>query len=236
MDGVFKNCTLHEALAILEEDSDYEVNQIFVEPPEPNIHSDEDSGDEDDGALLNNLSGRQLNARCKVVLSSASVSNLRRSRRLLSKRSMSPPLDFTPTAHSSSNVASGRKRGAVVSWACSRGRGRGVTIRNAWSLSRKSGNPINQLDFGRHIVQTYLLRFRNLPRGPGRPLTSRQSKTGRQVSDELRYDAIAHYLIPCPEGVRRRCGYEYCKSQSRLQCSKCNVGLCAKFNYRFHTQ
>ncbi|XP_048006721.1 piggyBac transposable element-derived protein 3-like [Leguminivora glycinivorella] len=225
MDGVFKNCTLHEALAILEEDSDYEVNQIFVEPPEPNIHS-------------------VVTAMCSLYGVEPLSSIGRYSAAEKKKIQVPRPAVFTNynrymggTDLMDQNINTYRIgiRGKKWWWPIFTYL-IDASICNAWSLSRKSGNPINQLDFRRHIVQTYLLRFRNLPRGPGRPLTSRQSKTGYQVSDELRYDAIAHYLIPCPEGVRRRCGYKYCKSQSRLQCSKCNVGLCAKCNYRFHTQ
>lgn len=57
---VLFRCNLHEALAILEEEEDLEPRQIFVSPPEPAVHSDEDSGDEDAGALINNLNGRHV--------------------------------------------------------------------------------------------------------------------------------------------------------------------------------
>jgi hypothetical protein len=40
---------------------------IFTEPPEPNIILDEDSEDEDDGGMIDNMSGRQLNALAEVV-------------------------------------------------------------------------------------------------------------------------------------------------------------------------
>lgn len=41
---------------------------LSIEPPDPAVHSDEDSADEDEGGLINNLTGRQLNAGCEVVL------------------------------------------------------------------------------------------------------------------------------------------------------------------------
>ncbi|XP_045767230.1 piggyBac transposable element-derived protein 3-like [Maniola jurtina] len=72
MDAVFKGCTLHEALAILEEDDELEPQLLYIEPPDPAILFDEDSADEDEGGFINNLTGRQLNARCEVVLASRS--------------------------------------------------------------------------------------------------------------------------------------------------------------------
>jgi hypothetical protein len=66
-------CSVHEALAILEDNEDLEPEKKYIEPPDPAIASDEDSDEEDaGGALLNNLSGRQLNAPCEVVLHQSS--------------------------------------------------------------------------------------------------------------------------------------------------------------------
>lgn len=110
-----------------------------------------------------------------------------------------------------------------------------VSICNAWVLTRQAGDDINQLDFRRQIVQTYLTRYRNMPRKAGRTATSKQSRTGNRVSDDIRYDGRNHLLVPCQEGVRRKCAAEFCKSQTRLQCLKCDVGLCASCNYNFHT-
>lgn len=50
-------------------DEDQEVSQIYTEPPEHNVLTDEDSGDED-GGLFDNLSGRQLRAGVEVVVRS----------------------------------------------------------------------------------------------------------------------------------------------------------------------
>ena len=49
------------------EDNDEEVEEIFIEPPEAAVPSDEDSADEDVGGLMDNLSGRQLRSRAEVV-------------------------------------------------------------------------------------------------------------------------------------------------------------------------
>jgi hypothetical protein len=57
---------VHEILAEMECEDD-DVHLIFIEPPEPNIISDEDSADENAGGMIHNLSGRQLNAVAEVV-------------------------------------------------------------------------------------------------------------------------------------------------------------------------
>lgn len=110
-----------------------------------------------------------------------------------------------------------------------------VTICNAWTLSRQAGNNMSQLNFRRHIVKTYLTKFRSAPSSTGRPATSKFSVSGNRVSDDIRYDGIGHLLIPNPQGKRRRCAYPTCKSQTRSECSKCGVGLCLECNFAFHT-
>lgn len=55
--------TLQEALDILfdvENENQSQVEQIFIGPPELNVLTDEDSGDEDGADAVDNLSGRQL--------------------------------------------------------------------------------------------------------------------------------------------------------------------------------
>lgn len=43
------------------------VDRVYITPPEPNYFSDEDSGDEDTGGLLDNLSSKQLQAEAEAV-------------------------------------------------------------------------------------------------------------------------------------------------------------------------
>lgn len=111
-----------------------------------------------------------------------------------------------------------------------------VSIVNAWTCMRAAGADLTQLQFRREIVQTYLTRSANLPRGGGRVPSSRFSETGNRVSDTIRYDGVRHLLVETEEGVRRRCAYEQCSSRARTQCVKCDVGLCVSCNYAFHTQ
>ncbi|KAJ8953438.1 hypothetical protein NQ318_023557 [Aromia moschata] len=45
-----------------------QVDEIFIEPPETNVETDEDSADEDEGGMIHNLTGRQLRAPVEVKL------------------------------------------------------------------------------------------------------------------------------------------------------------------------
>ncbi|XP_039291688.1 zinc finger RNA-binding protein [Nilaparvata lugens] len=63
--------TLREALEILEgDDIDGDPSQVFIEPPDANIQSDADSGEEDGGGYVNNLSGKQLLSNAEIVFNS----------------------------------------------------------------------------------------------------------------------------------------------------------------------
>lgn len=50
---------------ILDDFGDLEAANIYIEPPDPNEITDEDSGDED-GGLVDNLCGRQLQASAEI--------------------------------------------------------------------------------------------------------------------------------------------------------------------------
>ncbi|XP_039297935.1 piggyBac transposable element-derived protein 3-like [Nilaparvata lugens] len=80
MDCVFKDITLEEALLILEEDEDINFDGIFIEPPEAVVLTDEDSAEEDESGLVDNLSGRQLRSGAEIFSQNEnvdlSVSNL----------------------------------------------------------------------------------------------------------------------------------------------------------------
>ncbi|XP_057667202.1 piggyBac transposable element-derived protein 2-like [Diorhabda carinulata] len=55
-------------LAPSDDEQEPDVEAIFITPPEPNVISEEDSADEDEGGLLDNLGGRQLAADAKIRL------------------------------------------------------------------------------------------------------------------------------------------------------------------------
>ncbi|KAJ8954297.1 hypothetical protein NQ318_005880, partial [Aromia moschata] len=62
--------TLSEALDMVYADENIanQVDDIFIEPPETNVETDEDYADEDEGGMIHNLTGRQLRAPVEVKL------------------------------------------------------------------------------------------------------------------------------------------------------------------------
>ncbi|KAG5864696.1 hypothetical protein JTB14_024668 [Gonioctena quinquepunctata] len=60
--------TLQEALEMAYID---DIEEIFIEPPDPNSLTDEDSADEDSGGELDNLSGRQLRSKVEIRLTNS---------------------------------------------------------------------------------------------------------------------------------------------------------------------
>jgi DNA excision repair protein ERCC-6 len=53
-----------------DEESEIDVRDVFITPPEGNDLTDEDSADEDEGGLIDNLTGGQLRAEAEIRLSS----------------------------------------------------------------------------------------------------------------------------------------------------------------------
>ncbi|KAG5896239.1 hypothetical protein JTB14_011357 [Gonioctena quinquepunctata] len=51
-----------------DDDTANQVDEIFAELPEPNIDTDGDSADEDNGGMLHNLRGRQLRSTVELKL------------------------------------------------------------------------------------------------------------------------------------------------------------------------
>lgn len=58
--------SLQEVLAILDE-CEEDVSNIFIDPPDTAINSDEDPANEDAGGLIDNLSGAKLRSHAEVV-------------------------------------------------------------------------------------------------------------------------------------------------------------------------
>ena len=63
---IFRHLLYHRISPIIEDEDEAAV--LFIEP-HGNCASEEDSADEDDGNVIDNLSGNQLNASAKVVFS-----------------------------------------------------------------------------------------------------------------------------------------------------------------------
>ncbi|KAG5873840.1 hypothetical protein JTB14_014379 [Gonioctena quinquepunctata] len=93
-----------------------------------------------------------------------------------------------------------------------------AAIQNAWVLYKQSGNKITQLNFRREIVKTYLNKYKNPPKGKGRPSASKSSRSFSRVGDDVRYDNIGHPLTPVEK--KSRCNGDNCKSIMRTKCIK----------------
>src|SRR6476469_9304650 len=108
-----------------------------------------------------------------------------------------------------------------------------VAMQNAWLLYRLTASydeqPMDQLEFRRNICNVYYKRCASSRPSLGRPL-GRPQPLSTRVTVELRSDGISHELVS--NDTQRRCAV--CKSKSRRQCSKCNVGLHIDCFLKFH--
>ena len=69
------------------------VDRIFISPPDVNMDSDEDSASEDEGGLVDNLTGRQLLADAEISLSDRqTISNEAEFRAAFSHQAPAPPV------------------------------------------------------------------------------------------------------------------------------------------------
>lgn len=76
-----------------------------------------------------------------------------------------------------------------------------MSIQNAWVLHKKSDNKLTQLEFRREIVKVYLSKYKNPPKGSGRPSISKSSRSFQRVADDVRYDNIGHLLTPVQKKI-----------------------------------
>lgn len=66
--------TLEEALNMVYDD-DLDVREIFREPPDSNVLTDEDSAEEDEGGMIDNLNRQQLSAHIEMKLHNTKIEN-----------------------------------------------------------------------------------------------------------------------------------------------------------------
>lgn len=105
-----------------------------------------------------------------------------------------------------------------------------VSVTNAWHLYRQQiDSSMNQLQFRREIVQSYLISYRINFRIP-------QVLHIAGNSLDTRYDRMDHYVAHVPQGKRRRCAGELCTTICRTCCIKCNVGCCINCFQGYHTK
>ncbi|KAG5869492.1 hypothetical protein JTB14_013565 [Gonioctena quinquepunctata] len=56
-------------------EDDIDVREIFIEPPDSNVLTDEDSGEEDEGGTIDNLNRQQLSAHVEVRIHNGEENN-----------------------------------------------------------------------------------------------------------------------------------------------------------------
>ena len=76
----------------------------------------------------------------------------------------------------------------------------------------KCSGALARFEFKKQIAQTYLTRFGTAPKGAGRT-PSHPTKGEKRVLDDIRFDAIQHYLVETQENKRRRCAGEGCQKR-----------------------
>lgn len=114
-------------------------------------------------------------------------------------------------------------------------------IVNAWKIHNIVSPPLNQLDFRRYLVQSFLKgdifedTIRTMQEDPD-DLRQFKMRRGRpseiELPDEVRRDNVGHIILRDPEDRRRRC--RHCKSQTIYLCAKCDVGLHPDCFLNFH--
>lgn len=111
-----------------------------------------------------------------------------------------------------------------------------AALHNSWIIHKQaSGSKLTKREFRRELVLSYLTRYKNPPKGPGRTSLSKNSTSDNRVSDDVRYDRMDHLVIAVPNNKRWRCAGEGCSSIIRTCCKKCKVGLCIPCFEIFHS-
>lgn len=105
-------------------------------------------------------------------------------------------------------------------------------VQNSWQLQRSTGSLQPQLDFRRELVTTYITKYGERSKGPGRPITSKRSISDSRVCDDIRYDGMNHLVISTPEKKRRRCAGE---GSWKNNVQKVQRGICIDCFSIFHS-
>ncbi|KAF6205138.1 hypothetical protein GE061_019305 [Apolygus lucorum] len=242
--------SLQEALETLlaDDTSQNTPNEIYVEPPQVSILTDEESGDEDEGAV-ERKSGlfflRWLDSGIVTVSSTAHGIQPLKPVKRYSKEQRKNVIIPRPSIISNYNKYMGGTdqmdwnvykyrtsiRGKkwtwnIITWMLD------VVINNAWLMYRHHNKKTAQLDFRRTVAQYYLTAYGTPSLRPG-PSGAPLALTTR-VTKDVRFDDKGHYVVNTDAGKRRRCAFEDCDSKVRTMCRKCNVGLCVPHFYVFH--
>ncbi|GBM13274.1 PiggyBac transposable element-derived protein 3 [Araneus ventricosus] len=222
--------------------SSADLEDIYIVPPDVAVVSDEESAEEDEGGLTDNLSGRQLRIEfeeLKVFIGILILSGY----------------NTVPGKKRFGENASDLRNDLVYK---EMRRDRFVQIMKYMRCADNTKiNPNDKLFklrplldklkkkfienwkaeqcldydeymiayFGRHSCKQFI-------RGPA--FRDIRICREQQISEELRYDKINHLVKSTTE--RRRCAAINCTNRVRTMCVKCDVGLCIDCFMDFHTK
>ncbi|ESO93032.1 hypothetical protein LOTGIDRAFT_162055 [Lottia gigantea] len=241
---------VHEAISFIEEDGDdIRHVDIFLQPPGEGSLSDEDSGDEDNGAGINNLSKQQLLAQADVVVQFMSGEEV----------SLSAVDDDTPNDVHVPNLDEGQNIQATPS-EVSRKRftssytpvppsqwrkidiQQNLTTQRVWDQDppeflSASVSPTTMFEwFLDDQVVELLVNETNkrytAARHIGRPPSTHASRCDKKVPLDVRTDGRNHYIAS--GGTQRRCAE--CGKKTMMMCGKCNVPIHLNYSFAFHRQ
>lgn len=104
-----------------------------------------------------------------------------------------------------------------------------ITVHFTWYVYNRSNDPIQQLQFWRHLVTSYLTKYNIEYKGAGRssPCFSRMVRY-------IRYDKMAYFLTYTPDNKWRRWAREGWSFNILTMCFNCNQGLCIECNIYFN--
>ncbi|XP_067000883.2 uncharacterized protein [Anabrus simplex] len=227
---------------ILEADDElgHQTEDIFIEPPDGNVDTDEDSANEDEGGMVHNLTGRQLRAAAETRLANNERIGGDYEPLEISSSTFSPSMQ--PTEKNQQQQQRRRQQQQqqpekqAPEWILERLANPAIHEWIDGDLERvdvpcppPDYKGTSQLDFRRevvHVVQVYLKRYCVPQKIPGRVSVARNRMPA------LRFDGLNHFVANCN---RRRCANEGCKSFGRTMCLKCNVGFCITCFATYHT-
>ncbi|GBP34157.1 hypothetical protein EVAR_30708_1 [Eumeta japonica] len=248
---------------ILEEDVDVEPQQVFIEPTDSAVLSDEDQG-----GFINKLTGRQLGARCEVILAGKSKDRVRRLKATTSKtvKSYSKP----QLGSSGNQTSRNRGRGLFQRRSGGRrgGRPRGrysestigrITNRTSDHSTDSSSNESDTDSSGEQTskkpkTRTWIHKDLSieLPLFSEGYYSSFKEKTPLEMVELFLGDAVIKLLVEqsnkyaaflnCPDPKITHDEKSWTSTQLDIKVLQKsnkapmqNVGLCAACNYQFHT-
>ncbi|XP_068085075.1 uncharacterized protein [Anabrus simplex] len=193
---------LSEVMDILEADDElgHQTEDIFIEPPDGNVDTDEDSSNEDEGGMVHNLTGRRLRA--------AAGTRLANNERIggdfepldISSSTFSPSMQPTEKNQQQQQQRQQQQQPEkqAPEWILERLANPAIYEWNDGDLERvdvpyppPDCKGTSQLDFRREVVQVYLKCYCVPQKIPERV------SVARNTMPALRFDGLNHFVANC---------------------------------------